>query len=294
MYIVLGVICCVQIVTSDVLRGPAKVETNPKFSSSYIPAAMQIIAHDTELMKYVIKPPQGPTTTTSTTMRPTPPHKPGIYAPSKPLGPPGKVNFYKEYVKMQQRPSGPNYFDRYYSIDQYDDSQGRAFRQTNNDIPTDIDNYFGKGFGEVLRLANSIDSDTSVGYEEEQVLDFSRHFEDSDSHLRFELLRQKRVPPTQAYVSLLSLYDLLNKESKRLMLNKYAGYEQGVLDNLIKFSSSTSSYQLKSVLNRVVEQKEIRRNDIITKIKDLLTDLDNENSFINKALKDIPPLVFAP
>lgn len=39
------------------LRGPPKVESNPKLSTSYIPAAMQIIAHDTELMKYVIKPP---------------------------------------------------------------------------------------------------------------------------------------------------------------------------------------------------------------------------------------------
>lgn len=40
------------------LRGPPKTETTAKLSSSYIPAAMQIIAHDTELMKYVIKPPE--------------------------------------------------------------------------------------------------------------------------------------------------------------------------------------------------------------------------------------------
>ncbi|KAJ8957920.1 hypothetical protein NQ318_001917 [Aromia moschata] len=36
----------------------------------------------------------------------------------------------------------------------------------------------------------------------------------NDTTLRFEQFRQKKVPPTKAYVTLLSLYDLLNKESK--------------------------------------------------------------------------------
>lgn len=35
-------------------------------------------------------------------------------------------------------------------------------------------------------------------------------------------LRKKRPPPTRAYVTLLSLYDNLNKEAKKLMLNKYS------------------------------------------------------------------------
>lgn len=54
------------------------------------------------------------------------------------------------------------------------------------------------------------------------MLDFSKNFEDADSGYKFELLRQKRVPPTKAYVTLLSLYDMLNKEAKRLSLNKFA------------------------------------------------------------------------
>lgn len=57
---------------------------------------MQVLAHLTELMKYDTKPSQGTTTstplydypTTSTsTIRPTVPHRPGIYAPPRPLGP---------------------------------------------------------------------------------------------------------------------------------------------------------------------------------------------------------------
>ncbi|XP_030747571.1 uncharacterized protein LOC115876037 isoform X2 [Sitophilus oryzae] len=296
MYIVLSVICLIGLSNGEViLRGPPRVETNPKFSSSYIPAAMQIIAHDTELMKYVIKPVQGTSTTTSTTIRPTPSHKPGIFAPENPVGSTSlsSKDLYDEYVNRQRQPSGPNYFDRYDTLMNIYTQQGRTFSQS-EDIPTDIDNYLGKGFGDVIRLANRIDDDKPNSIEDYQVLEFSRDFEDPDSHFRYELLRQKKVPPTKAYVSLLALYDLLNKESKRLMLNKFAGYQQDVLKDLIDFSSSTASYQLLSVLKKVVEKNEIKKADVVMKMKTLITDLEEENSYINLALKDIPPLVFAP
>lgn len=58
---------------------------------------MQVLAHITELMKYDTKnpagstttsrPPYGPSSPTTTTVRPTEPHRPAIYAPSKPPGP---------------------------------------------------------------------------------------------------------------------------------------------------------------------------------------------------------------
>lgn len=57
---------------------------------SYIPAAMQIIAHLTESMKYDLRPsssttpsPAKPTVTT----KPTSTHRPGVYAPEMPPGP---------------------------------------------------------------------------------------------------------------------------------------------------------------------------------------------------------------
>lgn len=73
---------------------------------------MQIIAHATELMKYDLRP--GGSTTTTTTLRPTPSHKPGLYSPIKPLGPEvyfAKTNAFNEY--LQRLKNGGNYFDRY-------------------------------------------------------------------------------------------------------------------------------------------------------------------------------------
>ncbi|KAG5895554.1 hypothetical protein JTB14_010697 [Gonioctena quinquepunctata] len=70
-------------------RGPPQFENKTMLLDSYIPAAMQILAYLTELMKYDLRPPTtppyGPTTTS--TMRPTPSHRPAIFAPPKPPGP---------------------------------------------------------------------------------------------------------------------------------------------------------------------------------------------------------------
>lgn len=67
-----------------------------------------------------------------------------------------------------------------------------------------------------------VDPEFDLRDQDNQLLEFSKNFEDVDSSYKFEQLRQKKVPPTRAYVTLLSLYDALNKESKRLMLNKFA------------------------------------------------------------------------
>lgn len=67
-----------------------------------------------------------------------------------------------------------------------------------------------------------VDPEFDFRDQDSQLLEFSKNFEDADSNYNFEQLRQKKVPPTRAYVTLLSLYDVLNKESKRLMLNKFA------------------------------------------------------------------------
>ncbi|KAJ3652134.1 hypothetical protein Zmor_018125 [Zophobas morio] len=177
---------------------------------------MQIIAHITELMKYDLKPTTG--TTTTTTMRPTRPHKPGIFAPETPPGPDvyfAKGLSYQEYVERLKYPSGYNYFDRYkYPVEE----EGRSLED--DEVPQNIELVVGKDLSDLLRLVNRIEDVSESEDREGQVQKFSQVYDDSD--FRFQLLRQKKVPPTRAYVSLLSLYDLLNKESKKLGLNKYS------------------------------------------------------------------------
>ncbi|KAJ8971255.1 hypothetical protein NQ314_000796 [Rhamnusium bicolor] len=74
-----------------IAKGPPQVDTKPNLLDSFIPASMQIMAHVTELMKYDLKPttspPYGIGSSTTSTMRPTPSHRPGVYAPVKPPGP---------------------------------------------------------------------------------------------------------------------------------------------------------------------------------------------------------------
>lgn len=282
----------------SIVRVPPKVDGPPRLLDSFIPASMQIMAHLTELMKYDLKPTATPITTTSTTIRPTPSHKPGIYAPEVPPGPEAyfsRGSSFEEYVNRLQNPLSGDYFDRYYF-----QSWNRNKRNRNPKsyisygyeeyVPDDVGQYFGKEFANTLGLANYIEDNFQIQDSDAQVQEFSQNFDDSD--FRFILLRQKKVPPTKAYVSLLALYDLLNKESKRLGLNKFQGYSESVLKELAESSTGTSAYQLRYVLNRIVERGDTKQPQIINKIKQMVADLDKDNSYINDALRYIPPLPF--
>ncbi|RZC32995.1 hypothetical protein BDFB_001338 [Asbolus verrucosus] len=278
--LIFGQVCLGQ------LRGPPMVEIKPIFLDSFIPASMQIIAHITELMKYDLKPTTGPTTTTTTTMRPTKPHKPGIFAPESPPGPDSyfaKGLSYEEYVHRLKYPSGYNYFDRYrYPVGE----EGRSL----DEVPQNIDLVLGKDLSDLLRLVNRVEDVEQSGDVDNQVQEFSQTYDDSD--FRFLLVRQKKKPPTRAYVTLLSLYDQLNKESKKLGLNKYNGYAQNVLTELAATSTGESADQLRTVLSKIVQRKDTKNPQIMKKINDIIKDLQESSSYLRAALREIPPLQF--
>lgn len=58
-------------------------------------------------------------------------------------------------------------------------------------------------------------------------------------------------------------------------------------------SSGTAADQLKTVLNKVVEKQETNDQSILKRIKGLLEDLEKSDSYLNNALRYIPPLQFA-
>jgi len=149
-------------------------------------------------------------------------------------------NTQAQYVQVQQQPGGLNYFDRYSAF--IPGIQTRQLFQDPQVYFKEAEKFVGKSFAEFLQLANKykllsstyltaylkcivgfrVDPEFDLRDQDNQLLEFSKNFEDVDSNYKFEQLRQKKVPPTRAYVTLLSLYDALNKESKRLMLNKFA------------------------------------------------------------------------
>lgn len=274
--------CASQLIVS---RGEAEVE-RPLLLNSYLPASMQIIAYLTDLMKYETKPSDGVTTTT--TVRPTPFHRPGLFSPQNP-----SAHYVRSsYGEHPQRPV--SYFDRYgFFSPRIDDGLNTRLDAARvlaaNNIPGDLD-LLGSGPASLLKLINKIDEYDSLEDDDDKLRTFTENYD--DSYLRQFVIGNKKPPPVQAYVTLLQLYDSLNQESKRLQLNKYGGYTSEVLQALVEISQGTSAEQLQAVLKRLAAQRNTRDPKTTTKINNLLKDLDTPDSYIQVALQYIPPLNF--
>lgn len=185
---------------------------------NYIPAAMHVIFYLTDAMKYEIRPiSSGPSGPTSTTVRPTQPHKPGNYAPEKP---PGPSAYFAEAPNYRPWKSPPNRYNEKLRTQYVDELLRDA-------LPEGLD-VLSAAPAEILYQINNLRDFDTVGDDDNDALRFSLNYDDIPN---LEFLKQKKVPPTRAYVTLLSLYDLLNKEAKEKNLNKYN----------VSLSSSSSS-----------------------------------------------------
>ncbi|KAF2885278.1 hypothetical protein ILUMI_20901 [Ignelater luminosus] len=258
---------------------------------------MQVIAHLTDLMKYEIRPVSGVTTTTA--VPPTPSHKPGIYSPKNPPGPTAyfvRGTTYQEYVERLKSPPGFSYFDRYrYPVEHSEEgknARAKVLYSSGNQRPSSDDlDLLGKDFMELVKDVNTIENDAFLD-DNERAERFAKKY-DKLFDFRDYIIGNKKIPPTRAYVTLLSLYDLLNKESKKLQLNKYGGYAQDILTVLAEASTGTSANQLQVILSKIVERRDTKDQSILNKLKTLLTDLEKSNSYLNDALRYIPPLQFS-
>ncbi|KRT85577.1 hypothetical protein AMK59_42 [Oryctes borbonicus] len=291
---------CLQTVKSQAVdtHGPPKVERNPVYLDSFVPASMQVIAHVTDLMKY--EPSVAITTTPSTIA--TLPHKPGIFAPSTPPSLSAQkwpflvtTTTRRPWWKLGEAQGNQDiggYFNRYrngwsYTISPPNENQRSlnqdAYEGENNDLdllgvlPIDL-------YKKVNSFPDFDDDSDAFG----QVQKFTDDYDDKAP----PFLRKKRPPPTRAYVTLLSLYDNLNKEAKKLSLNKYAGFSRRTLQDLAEFSQTTSAYQLEKILAKIIERRDISDAQIVKKINGLLDDFRQPNSYLHQALSDIPPLVY--
>lgn len=87
------------------------------------------------------------------------------------------------------------------------------------ELPENLENLIGFGPAGLIKLVNSEDITTSSD-PDEQALIFSKNYDDSD-FIRAYLQKNKKAPPTRAYVTLLSLYDQLSKDAKSQGYNKF-------------------------------------------------------------------------
>ncbi|KAJ6632957.1 hypothetical protein Bhyg_16057 [Pseudolycoriella hygida] len=105
---------------------------------------------------------------------------------------------------------------------------------------------------------------------------------------------RKKVPPTKPYVQLLMLYDLLKREAKKQMLNKFQGYSPEMLEELNKTSQGSSERQLHTLLYRMVSRNDVDKADILVRVTSIIEDLLTPESALAMALRYIPPLTFVP
>ncbi|KAF5286556.1 hypothetical protein FQA39_LY16239 [Lamprigera yunnana] len=240
--------CCCQLIVS---RGGPEVE-KPILLNSFLPASMQIIAYLTDLMKYETKVVDDLTTTT--TVRPTPFHKPGIYAPQT------SNQFASHRANLDKYLY--TYYNQYQRHVDLNEQLEKVQVRASNGLPSDID-LLGAGPVNLLKLINTNDEDADVT-DEERSRKFSEIYDDVYLRRRF-VVGNKKPPPTKAYVTLLSLYDQLNQESKKLQLNKYGGYTNEVLKSLELMSKGTSSEQLYLVLDNLVKRRDSKDPKVYTK-----------------------------
>ncbi|XP_040157910.1 uncharacterized protein LOC120897251 [Anopheles arabiensis] len=103
---------------------------------------------------------------------------------------------------------------------------------------------------------------------------------------------KKRVPPTKPYLHMLVLYDMLKREAKKNMYSIYEGYSEAILGELSVMDFPNAKEQLHYALTQLLERKDIEKSDVVSRSKQMITDLSTRNSAITMALEVVPPLRF--
>lgn len=138
-----------------------------------------------------------------------------------------------------------------------------------------------------MHQINHLDED--FDYNEFDINKFSKNYDDN-----FETFqRSPPLKPTSAYVVLLSLYDVYNKEAKALGLNRFSGYSKKFLKEINENSNETALEQLKFVLTKTLEQDESKAESGIKKrTTRVLEDLEKQDGAVYKVLRYYPPMAF--
>ncbi|XP_017860453.1 PREDICTED: uncharacterized protein LOC108612069 [Drosophila arizonae] len=215
--------------------------------------------------------PQRTTTTARPTAAPTPPHGPALYAPDT-------------AKRVLPTPlEGQALFDEIHSDSDFDrlplslirDIQTEALHDDfTNDVES-LDNF--------LRLYD--DNYGRAAFDFESAMD--RWSSTSTAG-------KKRVPPTKPYVDFLLVYDLLKRDAKAANLSKYEGYSEELLQQLFELSNASSTRQLHTLFQRMLDRGDVQRSDVVARVQGILKDLGNPNSATSKALVHIPSMQFLP
>uniref|UniRef100_A0A182T3F0 Uncharacterized protein n=1 Tax=Anopheles maculatus TaxID=74869 RepID=A0A182T3F0_9DIPT len=239
-----------------------------------------------------------------TTLFPTSPHKPGYYGPEKP--PPTVVTTTSkppattttETPKVNESPATTEsllWSDKPFT-EWFLQSKRKKVQQSSplnaqllDPLPAEVLQNFNQEPYEPLALRP-----------EDNANEFRRLYDDNYRGPISVLVLEKgtkkggkkRVPPTKPYLHMLVLYDLLKREAKKNMYSIYEGYSEAILSELYQMNFVTAKDQLHYALTQLLERKDIEKSDVVSRSKQMITDLSTRNSAITMALEVVPPLRF--
>uniref|UniRef100_A0A0C9QBJ5 Uncharacterized protein n=1 Tax=Fopius arisanus TaxID=64838 RepID=A0A0C9QBJ5_9HYME len=105
-------------------------------------------------------------------------------------------------------------------------------------------------------------------------------------------LKRARITLRCSLEQLAILYDALSKDARRQGFVKFSGYTDEVLGTLETSAEGGIGPQLQRLLEKIVERKEVTRDDTKAKIVEALKDLKEPASNLNRDLRRLLPLKF--
>ncbi|XP_032527769.2 uncharacterized protein LOC116778034 isoform X2 [Danaus plexippus] len=274
-----------------------------QLSDSYLPVAMQVIAHLTDQMAFEVKDDVPKSTTAKPLDTTTAFHKPGLYAPASPPKPserqksnnyvllPVEQNYQHTIIEPQEKkteepllaahneevsplleppPNHPHQLLPYNPI-KYPRSSDDEFNEENLQ-------YLSPQIRDMIRMAKNPDDERLIDVWDglrANPLEVSSRGKLSTSNLR-----------------LLLLYDLLSRDAKRQRLSDYSGFSPDVMKNLVESSDGGASEQLRFALSKMVERNDCGNDYANNRAKEMVVELAKAESKLSSELRYLQPLVY--
>ncbi|XP_012548061.2 uncharacterized protein LOC100862793 isoform X2 [Bombyx mori] len=284
-----------------------------QLSDSYLPVAMQIIAHLTDQMAFEVDDVTPSSISTTTTTKPpeltTRPHKPGFYAPSSPPSVTDRFNHYWQrfiLLPLEQatqytviRPQEPKTEASLLSIHQeqvqplveprpqhqnllppYEvkiSSRSDGF-VIDEDLTDDSLQYLTDDVKELIKIARNPGDD--------RVVDVWDGFRSGPEPI------SARAKLSSSNLRLLLLYDLLSRDAKRQRLSDFSGFSPEVMKALVESSNGGARAQLKMALSKMVERGDCGHEYANNRAKEMVTELEKDESKLSSELRYLQPLVY--
>ncbi|CAG9791148.1 unnamed protein product [Diatraea saccharalis] len=301
-----------------------------QLSDSYLPVAMQVIAHLTDQMAYEVKdepqpttkPPKATTKAPKPTIKPTkapwkptskpqldittPHHNPGLYAP---FAPPkqnerqiAKTQFVllplesnSEYTVIQ--PPERKTEEPLLSI--HNEEVKPLMEPSPEEMPLlpphfDADKI---SRSDILNIDEDLNDD-GLQYLSHTVREMIRMANDDNDERVVDVwegLRSGPEPTQKVKLSgsnlrLLLLYDLLSREAKRQRLSDYGGFSPDVMKNLVDSSSGSARDQLKMALSKMVDRRDCEHQYANNRAREMVSELERDESALSSELRYLQPL----